>query len=74
MTKAVAPSPTVPFSKFSKAGATAFIATGKTADGKPAKYVLVPPAVTPATTQVCIKIFFYIKTGKILGFLKFILN
>ncbi|XP_019768266.2 titin homolog isoform X1 [Dendroctonus ponderosae] len=52
VTKAVTPSATVPFSKFSKAGSTAFIATGTTADGKPAKYVLVPPAVTPATTQV----------------------
>ncbi|XP_066256302.1 microtubule-associated protein futsch-like isoform X2 [Euwallacea similis] len=33
-------------------GGTAFIATGTTADGKPAKYVLVPPSVTPATTQI----------------------
>ncbi|KAL1490288.1 hypothetical protein ABEB36_013006 [Hypothenemus hampei] len=42
----ITPKNTVP------AKTTAFLATGTTADGKPAKYVLVPPCVTPATTQV----------------------
>lgn len=38
--------------KLAQGGTTAFIATGTTPDGKTAKYVLVPPSVTPASTQV----------------------
>lgn len=45
---------TTPHGKVHKTGATALLATGTTPDGKQAKYVLVPPSVNPAATQVCL--------------------